>query len=65
MGPISLDGIKKFMAQRCENCPLGQHARANPDTLFGKMMALHGKICPFWRSWEKEYGQKQGQSPSV
>jgi hypothetical protein len=57
-----MGAIKKFMAGHCENCPLCKHARANPGTLFGKVMALHGKICPFWRAWQEEYGQKQGTS---
>lgn len=55
--------LKKLMATRCEHCPLCRHAREKPDTLFGKAMALHGKICPFWRAWQAEYGQAQGQAP--
>jgi len=53
-----MPSIKKFLAKHCDNCPLCKHARKNPDTLFGKMMKLHGKFCPAWRAWEKEYGQK-------
>lgn len=51
-----MGAIKKFMATRCENCPLCKRARENPDTLFGKLMALHGKFCPFWRAREEIYG---------
>lgn len=50
--------ISKLIAKRCENCPLCRRAREKPDTLFGKVMKFHGKFCPFWRAWEKEYGQK-------
>jgi hypothetical protein len=54
-----MEGIRKFMAKRCENCPLCRYARNNPNKLFSKMMALHGKFCPFWRAWEKEYGYRK------
>lgn len=55
-----LKPVAKFMAKRCDNCPLCRHARENPATIFGLLMALHGKVCPFWRAWEKEYGGKTG-----
>jgi len=49
--------LTELMAKRCDHCPLCRWARKNPDTLLGKVMALHGKFCPFWRAWEKVYGQ--------
>jgi hypothetical protein len=52
------DTLTRLMAHRCENCPLCRRARERPDTLFGKVMHLHGKVCPFWRSWEKHHGAK-------
>jgi hypothetical protein len=48
-----------LMAKRCDHCPLCRYAREKPDSLFGKMMALHGKLCPFWRAWQAEIGAKQ------
>jgi len=48
--------LEKLMAKRCEHCPLCNHARKNPETAFGKLMHWHGKWCPFWRAWQKEYG---------
>lgn len=53
-----LEQIKLFMARRCDKCPLCTRARANPDSLFGKAMALHGKLCPFWRAWQQVYGDR-------
>lgn len=53
-----MGSVKRFMAKRCENCPLCRHARNHPETIFGKMMALHGKLCPFWRAWKQEYGKQ-------
>jgi len=55
-----LEQIKLFMARRCDRCPLCTRARANPDSLFGKAMALHGKLCPFWRAWQQVYGDRPG-----
>jgi len=51
--------IQKFMALRCEYCPLCKYARGNPDTTIGKIMLWHGKWCPVWKAWEKEYGAKE------
>ena len=58
-----MSSILKLLAKRCENCPLCRYARNNPEKLFSKMMAFHGKFCPFWRAWEKEYG-KEKTAPS-
>jgi hypothetical protein len=55
-----MPAIKKFMAKRCENCPLCRRARERPASLLGKLMTLHGKFCPFWRAWQKEYGPSSG-----
>jgi hypothetical protein len=49
--------LKRLMAKRCDVCPPCRYARANPDTLFGKAMSLHGRFCPFWRAWQQVYGQ--------
>ncbi len=59
-----MPSIKKLIAKRCENCPLCRHAREKPDSLFGKVMVFHGKFCPFWRAWEKEYGHKSKTASS-
>ncbi len=53
-----MNAVVRFLAKRCENCPLCRRARERPDTMFGKVMAFHGKFCPFWKAWEREYGQK-------
>lgn len=53
------DTIRKLLAKRCEHCPLCRWARAHPESWLGKLMALHGRFCPFWRSWEQVYGGKR------
>jgi hypothetical protein len=48
--------LREFMAKRCEYCPLCRLARNHPESAFGKMMAWHGKWCPFWKAHEEFYG---------
>lgn len=52
--------VIRLMAARCEHCPLCRHARNNPDSTVGKLVAFHGRFCPFWRSWQKVYGERNG-----
>lgn len=42
--------VTNFMGKICDNCPLCNHARNNPDTAFGKVMEWHGKWCPAWKA---------------
>ncbi len=51
--------VKNLMAKRCDNCPLCNSARRNPDKLVSKAVAFHGKYCPFWRAWQEVYGEKK------
>jgi hypothetical protein len=59
-----MERIQKLMAKRCEHCPLCNYARENPDALIGKMVSFHGKFCPFWKAWQKEYGSKTDKEPT-
>lgn len=56
--------LKKYMALRCEHCPLCIYARKNPETMAGKVIHWHGKWCPFWKAWEDEYGKKSFADPA-
>jgi hypothetical protein len=49
--------VKRFMAKRCDICPLCKYARANPETFIGRLMHWHGKFCPFWKAWKEIYGE--------
>lgn len=51
-----MEWLTRLMAERCENCPLCRHARREPDSWFGKLMAFHGRFCPFWQARERIYG---------
>jgi hypothetical protein len=49
--------LREMMADRCENCGLCKYARSNPEKTFGRLMAWHGKWCPFWKAREEKYGK--------
>jgi len=51
--------IKRLMAKRCDVCLVCRHARKHPESVIGKLLAWHGRYCPFWRAWEEVYGEKQ------
>ncbi|MBW2455173.1 MAG: hypothetical protein JRI68_11715 [Deltaproteobacteria bacterium] len=52
--------IKRIMAKRCDWCPACRWARANPEAKIAKVIAFHGKYCPFWQAWQDVYGDQQG-----
>lgn len=57
-----MNKIQRFMGKMCDDCRLCQYARTNPETLFGRIMAWHGKWCPAWRAQkELEEERKQGE----
>jgi len=41
-----MNPVKKALAHACDNCPLCNYARNNPETTVGKIMEWHGKFCP-------------------
>lgn len=45
--------LVRFLGEMCEKCPLCRHARKNPDTLVGKIMAWHGRWCPAWKAHQQ------------
>ncbi len=51
--------LTRVMAKRCDLCPLCRYARANPEALVSRAVAWHGKYCPFWRSWQRVYGERR------
>ena len=59
-----METLKKFMAARCEHCPLCRYAREKPETLVGRVMHWHGKYCPFWKAWQEVYGDEQQGAPA-
>jgi len=50
--------LKRMMAKRCDLCLPCRYARANPESMVGKVIGFHGKYCPFWKAWQEVYGTK-------
>jgi len=57
--------LVRIMAKRCDVCPLCKYARAKPESRIGRAFAWHGKWCPFWRSWQRVYGESGSPQQSV
>ena len=49
--------LTRLLAARCDHCPLCRYAREHPDKPISKLVAFHGRFCPFWRAWERVYGK--------
>ena len=59
-----MNPLQRTMGKICDNCPLCNHARKNPETRFGRLMAWHGNYCPAWKAQqelaaEREHGTEQ------
>ena len=50
--------FKKLRAKICDNCPLCNHARKNPDSRIGKILhhKYHADHCPLWKAHKEIYG---------
>lgn len=50
--------FKKLRAKICDNCPLCNHARKNPDSRIGKILhhKYHSDNCPLWKAHKEIYG---------
>ncbi len=60
-----MNPVHKALGRVCENCPLCNRARNNPDGALYKLWSspLHGSWCPSWNGYKKleEAGQLQTQ----
>jgi hypothetical protein len=56
-----MNRFQRTMGKICDNCPLCNYARRNPETSFGKVMSWHGKYCPAWKGQQQiaAAGQEQ------
>ena len=50
--------FKKLRAKICDNCPLCNRARNNPDSRIGKILhhRYHADHCPMWKAHKEVYG---------
>ena len=53
---VEFSKFTRVMAKRCDNCALCNHARKNPESMFGRVMEWHGTWCPAWKAQKKVYG---------
>ena len=55
---VKIPVFKKLRAKICDNCPLCNHARKNPDSRIGKILhhKHHVDNCPFWKAHREIYG---------
>jgi hypothetical protein len=45
-----MNRFQRALGKVCDNCPLCNYTRKNPETPFGKVMAWHGQYCPAWKA---------------
>ena len=48
-----MNRFQRTLGKICDNCPLCNYARINPETSFGKLMSWHGKYCPAWKAQQQ------------
>ncbi|MGA2403305.1 MAG: hypothetical protein ABSG91_16625 [Syntrophobacteraceae bacterium] len=54
-----MNRFTRFLGTTCDGCRFCQHARENPETLVGKIMAWHGKWCPAWKAQKEIEKERQ------
>lgn len=48
-----MNRFQRTLGKICDNCPLCNYARKNPETPFGKVMSWHGQYCPAWKAQQR------------
>jgi len=56
-----MNRFQRTLGKICDNCPLCNYARRNPETPFGKVMSWHGKYCPAWKAQQEIAAARQEQ----
>jgi hypothetical protein len=57
-----MNRLNRKLGTLCDNCPLCNYARRNPETPFGKLMSWHGKYCPAWRAQQRLTAEREMQT---
>jgi hypothetical protein len=56
----------RALAAVCQRCPACRHARKRQRGLFFQLVRrVESKLCPFCRAYERVYGRKAHESPSL
>ena len=48
-----MNRFQRGLAKICDNCPLCNYARKNPETSFGRLVSWHGNYCPAWKAQQQ------------
>ena len=57
-----MNRFQRTLGKVCDNCPLCNYARKNPETNFGKFMSWHGQYCPAWKAQRKIEAERQEET---
>ena len=56
-----MNRFQRTLGKVCDNCPLCNYARKNPETGFGRIMSWHGRYCPAWKAQQEIAAESQEQ----
>ena len=48
-----MNRFQQTLGKVCDNCPLCNYARKNPETIVGRTMSWHGRYCPAWKAQQE------------
>jgi len=54
-----MNRFQRTLGKVCDNCPLCNYARRNPETRFGKVMSWHGQYCPAWKAQQELAAERE------
>ncbi len=54
-----MNRIQRTLGKACDNCPLCNYARRNPETRFGKVMSWHGQYCTAWKAQQEIAAERE------
>ena len=57
-----MNRFQRALGKVCDNCPVCNYARNNPDTRFGKVMSWHGQYCPAWKAQQELTAEREMQT---
>jgi len=67
MSENNVSPLRKALAVVCHHCPMCRYARANPESILGKVLhhRLHADYCPMWKAEKQMYGADRGKAGSL
>jgi hypothetical protein len=57
-----MNRFQRTLGKVCDNCPLCNYARKNPETSFGKVMSWHGQYCPAWKAQQELAAEREEET---